>query len=34
MDRQYGLVTVGTGVTSTVATRCREAGWSVAVVDR
>ena len=34
MDRQYDLVTVGTGVTSTVATRCREAGWSVAVVDR
>jgi len=34
MDRQYDLVTVGTGVTATVATRCREAGWSVAVVDR
>jgi glutathione reductase (NADPH) len=34
MDRQYDLVAVGTGVTSTVATRCREAGWSVAVVDR
>ena len=34
MDTQYDLVTVGTGVTSTVATRCREAGWSVAIVDR
>jgi glutathione reductase (NADPH) len=34
MDRQYDLVVVGTGITSAVATRCREAGWSVAVVDR
>jgi glutathione reductase (NADPH) len=34
MDRQYDLVTVGTGVTAAVVTRCREAGWSVAVVDR
>jgi glutathione reductase (NADPH) len=34
MDRQYDLVVVGTGVTSAVASRCREAGWSVAVVDR
>jgi glutathione reductase (NADPH) len=33
MDRQYDLVVVGTGITSAVATRCREAGWSVAVVD-
>jgi glutathione reductase (NADPH) len=33
MDRQYDLVVVGTGVTSAVGTRCREAGWSVAVVD-
>lgn len=33
MDRQYDLVIVGTGVTSAVASRCREAGWSVAVVD-
>jgi glutathione reductase (NADPH) len=33
MDRQYDLVVVGTGVTSAVASRCREAGWSVAVVD-
>jgi len=34
MDRQYDLVVVGTGVTAAVASRCREAGWSVAVVDR
>jgi len=34
MDKQYDLVVVGTGVTSAVASRCREAGWSVAVVDR
>jgi glutathione reductase (NADPH) len=34
MDRQYDLVVIGTGVTAAVATRCREAGWSVAVVDR
>lgn len=33
MDRQFDLVVVGTGVTSSVATRCREAGWSVAVID-
>ena len=34
MDRQYDLVIVGSGVTSAVASRCREAGWTVAVVDR
>ena len=34
MDRQYDLVVVGTGVTSAVASRCRDAGWTVAVVDR
>src|SRR5262245_48704757 len=34
MDRAYDLVVVGTGVTSAVASRCREAGWTVAVVDR
>jgi glutathione reductase (NADPH) len=34
MDRQFDLVVIGTGVTSAVASRCREAGWSVAVVDR
>src|SRR5262245_35583251 len=33
MDKQYDLVVIGTGVTSAVASRCREAGWSVAVVD-
>jgi glutathione reductase (NADPH) len=33
MDRRFDLVVVGTGVTSGVAWRCREAGWSVAVVD-
>jgi len=33
MERHYDLVVVGTGVTSGVATRCREAGWTVAVVD-
>jgi len=34
MERQYDLVVVGTGITSKVVTPCREAGWSVAVVDR
>src|SRR5262249_60177903 len=34
MNKQYDLVVVGTGITSAVATRCREAGRSVAVVDR
>ena len=33
MDRPYDLVVVGTGVTSAVASRCRQAGWTVAVVD-
>ena len=33
MDRTFDLVGGGTGVTSAVATRCREAGWTVAVVD-
>ena len=33
MERQFDLVVVGTGVTSAVASRCREAGWTVAVVD-
>jgi glutathione reductase (NADPH) len=33
MDHHYDLVVVGTGVTSAVASRCREAGWTVAVVD-
>ena len=33
MDRQYDLVVIGTGVASKTASRCREAGWTVAVVD-
>jgi glutathione reductase (NADPH) len=33
MERQFDLLVIGTGVTSSVASRCREAGWSVAVVD-
>lgn len=33
VDRRFDLVVVGTGVTSAVASRCREAGWTVAVVD-
>src|SRR5439155_578811 len=33
MARRFDLVVVGTGVTSAVASRCREAGWTVAVVD-
>ena len=33
MDQQFDLIVVGTGVTSAVASRCREAGWTVAVID-
>ena len=33
MKRQFDLVVIGTGVTSAVASRCREAGWRVAVID-
>jgi len=33
MERQFDLVVVGTGVASAVASRCREAGWTVAVAD-
>jgi glutathione reductase (NADPH) len=33
MERQYDLVVVGTGIASGVASRCRQAGWTVAVVD-
>jgi len=33
MNRQYDLVVVGTGTASGAASRCREAGWKVAVVD-
>jgi glutathione reductase (NADPH) len=33
MDRHYDLVVVGTGVASKAASRCRDAGWKVAIVD-
>jgi len=33
MERRFDLVVVGTGVTAAVASRCREAGWTVAVID-
>ena len=33
MDRHFDLVVIGTGVTAEAATRCRKAGWTVAVVD-
>ncbi len=33
MERRFDLVVVGTGSASAVATRCRQAGWTVAVVD-
>jgi len=33
MERHYDLVIIGTGIASGVASRCREAGWTVAVVD-
>jgi glutathione reductase (NADPH) len=33
MDRAYDLVVVGTGTASGAASRCREAGWTVAVID-
>jgi glutathione reductase (NADPH) len=33
MDRRYDLVVIGTGVASKVASRCRAAGWTVAVID-
>jgi glutathione reductase (NADPH) len=33
MDKRFDLVVVGTGVTAAVASRCREAGWTVAVAD-
>src|ERR1700704_2899857 len=33
MDRQYDLVVIGTGIASKAASRCREAGWTVAVID-
>jgi glutathione reductase (NADPH) len=33
MDRAYDLVVVGTGTASGAASRCRDAGWKVAVID-
>jgi glutathione reductase (NADPH) len=33
MDRRYDLVVIGTGVASKAASRCRAAGWTVAIVD-
>ena len=33
MDRAYDLVVVGTGTASGAASRCRGAGWTVAVID-
>jgi len=33
MERRFDLVVVGTGITAAVVTRCREAGWTVAVID-
>jgi glutathione reductase (NADPH) len=33
MERQFDLVVIGTGVASKAASRCRAAGWTVAVVD-
>lgn len=33
MEKRFDLVVVGTGVASAVASRCREAGWTVAVAD-
>ena len=33
MERRFDLVVVGTGVASAVASRCRDAGWTVAVAD-
>jgi glutathione reductase (NADPH) len=33
MERHYDLVVIGTGIASKAASRCRDAGWKVAVVD-
>ena len=33
MERRFDLVVIGTGIASAVASGCREAGWTVAVVD-
>ena len=33
MDKRYDLVVIGTGAASKAASRCRAAGWTVAIVD-
>ena len=33
MDKRYDLVVIGTGSASKAASRCRAAGWTVAIVD-
>src|SRR5712692_1127383 len=33
MDKRYDLIVIGTGVASKTASRCRAAGWTVAIVD-
>jgi glutathione reductase (NADPH) len=33
MDKHYDLVVIGTGAASKAASRCRAAGWTVAIVD-
>ena len=33
MEKRFDLVVVGTGVASGAASKCREAGWTVAVID-
>jgi glutathione reductase (NADPH) len=33
MDRHFDLLVIGTGIASKAASRCRDAGWKVAVVD-
>ena len=33
MEKRYDLIVIGTGVASKAASRCRAAGWTVAIVD-
>jgi glutathione reductase (NADPH) len=33
MDKRYDLIVIGTGAASKAASRCRAAGWTVAIVD-
>jgi glutathione reductase (NADPH) len=33
MDKRYDLIVIGTGAASKAASKCREAGWTVAIVD-